>query len=605
MAGEHALPLAPLSDPQERVRFLLAARIDTDPRSQQEIAGLLRSDFTDPKRFSDWVRHDDLLTDTGMARIRRVDQVLGTNVIASFASRVRSTTSTHDMDILADGRWWPDLRDRRLDSAVAIIVAGHALLAHRYSTTSAARIEPSLGERNARRHLAFGLCRVATGSYGYANDAIALLASLAIELDEPMAYFMRSSPMGGWIARSAERALRLYPDNRELYKRFARTARQMSLDPRDPSRIYFPLLLRRRLVLHSGYFDDDTAAFQFIKDFVAVAFSEAMPARWRRFSLWILVECLHTQTAVRSKSSRAKYRSLLRTAIRNALNVPVLADVSRVMSADGPFGIAADWVLPSGDIYLFETRNDLDGFVWSNDTAIDEWVQAGLSPFDVHGRLPSRWRSLGVRTLPRVRDAVSELIVHPGLVRAQTAIEMLAAAGPVVARNTSELLTDLADKALHGESCLHTNPAARGAIDNVLTSIGKLRGPVGSRASAEWLAEYALEFAHADHRASAIWSLGDTWAGSGFEPTKGVNSMIERAVKDPEAVVRRAALHAIGALNRPELEPSATLAADQDPDPRTRRFARWAAISMDHRTLIHPPADMENGAAPGLLERWG
>ncbi len=47
---------------------------------------------------------------------------------------------------------------------------------------------------------------------------------------------------------------------------------------------------------------------------------------------------------------------------------------------------------------------------------------------------PNRWRSgISERLMLRVHDTLSELVVHPGLVRVQSAVEMLAAAGPAVA----------------------------------------------------------------------------------------------------------------------------------------------------------------------------
>lgn len=565
-----------LSRPEERVRFVLVAQITASGLRQDEIAA--QSGLSE-NQITNLVRHDNLLESEAFDRLRLVEGVIGTRAISRYADRIRDLTASSHRDVLADPRWWRDVRERPLDSPIAVVMAGHALLA-----ASTQRItEKDRVERLSRRHLAFGLCRVATGAFGYSLEAITLLGRLAPAIRDEMCEFMSLSPVGGWIARSADRALRLYPSDPGLYRSIAHAVLESPLDTDDPSRVIYPLLLRRRLILDGARHGESEIPRRLVDEFVDLVRNDRAPARWRRFAMWIMAEfSQHRDADGRLLVDKRRVLRLLRD---DSLNY-ALGDVQRVM-LDGPAGEFSFWQLPDGDLFLFETKAPGEPFIWCHDSATETWLTDGLARLLDGRNRPHRWRASGSRLMLRIHDTLTEFISHPGLVRLRSAVDMLNTAGPIISAPASATLTDLLRQAVAQPEL------SPGAVDNVLFGLGALRRPGSSRDATEaarWLSRNATRFSKAEHRASALWSLGDTWAG--YAPDAQVLLRLNEGMNDESPSVRRAALHCAAATGSTGIEADVARLADSDPDPRTRRYARWCLAAWDPRSLTLPPSTL-------------
>ncbi|MDY7101651.1 MAG: hypothetical protein S0880_10725 [Actinomycetota bacterium] len=558
---------------------MLVAQIDASDHTQKEIAS---STGIGEARLSELLRRGDLLEPGNFELLGKIESVLGTRVVSRFAERVRHPATAEHRDILADEKWWSDLRSTTFDSPVSVVMAGHALLAARGQHEPDAIAQ--LSERTSRRHLAFGLCRVASGPFGHALEAMTLLARLAPELGDEMCYFMKHSPLGGWVARAADRALRLYPDDQDLYYKIATTSREMVIDPLDPARLIYPLLLRRRVVLHGRHHSESQIPRDLIRHFTEIALSSTFPSRWRRFSLWILAEFLHQPLP--GNGQHLVDLASFKTLVEECATDRDLSDITSVFE-NGPAGPVETWELPQDDLYRFDTRDMAGHFSWHLDAQTDQWMALHLDRL-LNGRSrPSRWRQAGSsRLMIRLHDSLRELISHPGFVRVQSAVEMLLTAGPAIVAPTSQTLTEMA------ESVIYQPDVSPGPVDNVIYAIGALRAGWRSPSTrydpAPWLSAHGLKFPLAEHRASAMWSIGDTWTGR--TAPRDMSSTLERAMNDESPMVRRAALHTCASLEPSGLERLVTGAAD-DGDPRTSRFARWCMLVWDARSLSMPPVD--------------
>ncbi|TDO06527.1 hypothetical protein EV580_6623 [Mycobacterium sp. BK086] len=158
---------------------------------------------------------------------------------------------------------------------------------------------------------------------GYAAEALTTIARLGAVVSEHVAEFIEVSPLGLWLGRAADGALRREPtgrtagDSRQLIADYTRVALNLREDisPDIPAACTGHLRLLRRVALDN----ENPSSVHAASTLVAIAYDATLSPRWRRFALWASCE-----PAIRQPSL---FQSRFEAALSDLRDDPVLTDV--------------------------------------------------------------------------------------------------------------------------------------------------------------------------------------------------------------------------------------------------------------------------------------
>lgn len=624
------LPGAPgegwLRDDRERVRFVLRARLHEAGVSQSKVSQLLtlRGRPVTRSRLSRLLTSGDVLADD-LDLVRQLERLAIHNAATStYATRI---IEWKDLDARGDVRWWLSEYSKfeRYERPLDAIIAGLSLV----------KWVEAVGPEYAREHaeslpareaLAVALCRIASGSYGYAHDSITIIARLGPVISEFVADFIEKSPLGVWVARAADGAIRrarVPMDRRDsdpMLSAYSAASARMKVDYELPSRCISHIRLYRRLAI-DGSPSQQKDAFERLID---IAREPGNPTRWGRFALWVCAE-----PAVRDRERFAvPFEKLCAEILDNASTAvaspeterfDVLADVAEQLLAkvipDGSSGHrlgryhqwAGEHPLQF-DLTNIDHRGEQGAFDWpltrypATDALLRKYTLRGYD-----GRLPRLVMSdlvadVGPDIRVRLLDVLHELLIHPGFIRVQTYMDLLHASGDRVFGSVVNIVAQMLDEVLSANddrAYIHHLPST---LDAMLFLLGRARLaegiPILLRAAHGFSSRPELV-------ASAIWSIGDVAARGvlgreGASMAREVRDTLDLFLRSPHLSVQRAAIHAasVTGIKTTNLEwQIETLARNGGAE--AFDWANWCMLMSQSNALATPPIDFA-----AVEERW-
>lgn len=598
-----------LAGENERVRYVLRARLSA--------SGVSQTDIVDQLRIKGHLRREQRDNDGQISRstlsrrlakgdvigndlelVRELERVAIHNTETSrFAERIIDDSR---MDRRGDPSWWVTRFSKQdaYDSALESIVAGLSLVRWTESVGIAHAVDQT---RNsiAVEALVVSLCRVASGAMGHAHDAMTIIARLGPVVSRHVSKFIVVEPMGPWVTRAADGALRRYATQlgnehvADMFDQYYVASAELHVDVATPSRSISHLRLFRRLALDSSG-EAQRRSVERLRD---VAADDENPSRWRRFALWVSAE-----PAIREPE---KFRQDFDELCASLACDPVVEDVVGVLtgtaadcvSRRGPYNLWAGNAAKDFDLTVLDHRDSSGRFVWpltrfpATDLLLQKFTGRGLvysdeSVLDIP--------SVGALALPELRtrtlDIVHELIVHPGFIRAQTYVDVLAAAGPQV----MDVVVELVSGMVHSiPSPKHESEHLASCLDSMLFLLGRTRRlealPSLIHAYHNWSSE--------ELRSSALWSIGDILAGLGAElPSLPISSadvieVLHSGLGSKSVSVVRAALHAVAVAGITSLGVAGVVEAHAAASPDVGEWAKWCKLVWSGQThyLNAPP----------------
>ncbi|MDG5780417.1 hypothetical protein QA583_07155 [Mycolicibacterium fortuitum] len=603
-----ALEPAPLSSPGERIRFVLRAQMRAAGVNQSKIAASLnnRNDEHNsqiagkrgliPEKMgksglSYWLTTGDLTSDD-LRFVRLVERYgVHNSATSRYAQRILDSS---ELDRRGDSEWWTNEFSKMTsyNRPIEVIVAGLSL--YQYVIERGDDIISNNDDLSptAVRNLAFALCRVGSSSMGYAGEALTTIARLGAVVSEHVAEFIVVSPLGLWLGRAADGALRREPtgrtagDSRRLIADYTRVALDLRQDisPDIPAACTGHLRLLRRVALDN----ENENSLHAANTLIAIARNATLSPRWRRFALWVSCEPAIRQPNV--------FRSKFEESLSDLRDDPVLADVvGQLVGKTAKTPAYRKWGGDSPstfDAFLQDNRGGLPGvFTWPLHSypATDEVLSRyTLRNYDEHRQSSitnvDNLAHVGPDIRLRLLDALHEAIIHPGIVRIQAAIDMFRAAGPDVIDAVVQTIWLILKRGGVLKYPTEHHPAL---IESCLEILGGMR----HHRSLPLLLEAARpEFGQFIH-ARAIWAIGDVLScpGNGWytDHHDSIKQVLHDGLMDISRSVRRATLHTIAVAKLRDFEDVIAPLTSDTSD--VRDWARWCFACWKGDEFINVP----------------
>lgn len=606
-----ALDPAALSSPSERIRFVLRAQMRAAGVNQSRLAAVLNNraeadqhdrilgkrstvpDKMGKSGLSYWLTTGDLTSDD-LRFVRLVERYgVHNSATSRYAQRILDSA---ELDRRGDSDWWIHAFSKMTsyNRPIEVIVAGLSL--YQYVIERGDEIVSNSDDLSptAVRNLAFALCRVGSGSMGYAAEAMTTIARLGAVVSEHVAEFIDASPLGLWLGRAADGALRREPtgrtagNSRRLIADYTRVALDLREDisPDIPAACTGHLRLLRRVALDN----ENPSSIHAANTLIAIAHDAALSPRWRRFALWASCEPAIRQPTV--------FQSPFEGALSDLRDDPVLTDVVAQLVGDThPHPAYRQWGDTSPatfDAFLQDNRAGVPGvFTWplysypATDDVLSRYTlrnynegeQSSITNVD-------NLAKIGPDIKLRLLDALHEAIIHPGIVRIQAAIDMFQAAGPDVVDAVVQTISLILEDGGVLKNHTHHHPAL---IESCLEILGGMRYhrslPLLLDATRPQLGQFI--------NARAIWAIGDVLSHPGnerFKNIEGIANVLRQSLSDVSLSVRRATIHTIGVAKLKEFEDDIAPLTSYTSD--LRDWARWCFESWEDDKFINKPPSL-------------
>lgn len=624
------LPPVPLTSENERIRFVLRARIREAGFSQSNLAKAIDRELKQehenhtaagaqtpvesdedmrPDKSSHasmsrakliyWLTNADLTVDN-LEFVRRVERYgIHNSDTSRYGQRILDRSN---LDRRGDSVWWTNefTMMEKFHKPIEVIVAGLSLYQFVIERGPDA-ISADPDSARAIRPLTFALCRVGSGGMGYATDALTIIARLGSVVSEYVAEFMAVSPLGLWLGRAADGALRrerlggTAGTPSRLIEDYTRAA--VSLEGDISEHIPAACTGHLRLLRRVAFSGDSRASLRAARQLLAIAHNDSLSPRWRRFALW--AGCEH------ANRYDDEFRTEFTLAARLLRSDKTLADVAEQLLGDSAEPAYQSWATrmppdPNFDAFYIRCRQGTpEIFTWplakhpQTDLVLAKYTLRNFTPEREDELLHKNPNvaGLGLDLRMRFLDALHEAIVHPGIVRTQSAIDMFRAAGEAV---VLAVVATIEAMLVEGRILEEWDDHHWGIVETCIDILGGMRHQSALNVLLALANPQYGQFIHA----RALWAIGDVFSvherGRKI-PTPADNSIasaLHSALSSPAMSVQRAAIHTIAVAGLQEEFEQELVAHTVLNDP-LRDWATWCYESRDQTGFLNrPPYEM-------------
>lgn len=509
----------------------------------------------------------------------------------------RRILDSPELDRRGDSQWWVNefAAMSHYHRPIEVIVAGLSLYQFVVEKGEEA-LPPDAEHTQAIRKLTFALCRIGSGGMGYAAEAHTTIARLGSVVSEYVAEFITKSPLGLWLGRAADGAIRRASINSKTYQpdrtagdpglmihqyTKAALALRQDISPGIPAACTGHLRLLRRIAFSGASSANLSAA----EELLTIAQNSALSPRWRRFSLW--AACEHAIRYPDSPNFRVEFEHIART-LRSDRAVADVADMIIGRELEPRYLSFPSEEDPQEFDAFHHASIDGEGFFeWPldnyprTDRVLQDYTTRGHNLASASHRLANRPFMDGVGIDLRVRflDALHEAIVHPGIVRTQAAIDMFFNSGPetctAAVRTIEAVLVD-------GGVLANYQDHHPGVIETCVEILGGLR----NQSAIEILISLADPRYGPFVHSRAIWAIGDILSDKDqpnlaeSSSQEEIRSSLLSALDDSNISVQRAAMHTLAVTHAVDDEFRQIINSHTTFDDKLRSWATWCLASQ-------------------------